>query len=130
MTQREQKLVDKVSKLEPQDRRVLVHAHKVRTYKDKAFNAIPKDPDSDPMDPEREMIMEETIADINYRYQKATVLRVSNNTTTKLEPGDIVIYEIGKLKEFDLVKDVSILRDYDVEFIEVDPTIDKTPKIY
>lgn len=118
MNKKTEKLIDKVKDLKPLEGRVLIVPDKVRTYKDKGLEGKPKDPNIKPedIDAETEMVMEEVITDVNYRFQTGTVIQKAEDET-RFEVGDTVIYQIGALKEFDLVKGVSILRKYDVEFV-------------
>ncbi len=120
MNKKIERLIDKCAYLTPLDGRVLVVSDKLRTYKEKQFKTYPKDPDikEEDVDHETEMVMEEVMADVNYRYQTATVLQTPTDEI-RFKVGDIIVYQIGALKEFDLVKGVSTLRKYEVEFIKL-----------
>ena len=112
MTSKIQRLIEKCSQVLPLERRILVYPEKVRTYKhthpvlDDEKN-IGKDPLKGEMSTK---VIEE---DINYRFQKAVVLQKTDDET-RFNIGDTIVYNVGSLVEFDLLKGVSILRAYDV----------------
>jgi hypothetical protein len=114
-------LVIKCQTLEPLDGRVLVHPLKLRTYE-----SVTKEPDMEavkaaklnPMEDEipHEM-MKQKIYDINHTYQRAIVLQVAKNEQ-KLVVGDTIIYKVSNLNDFDLIKGVSVLKNFEVIAIE------------
>ena len=102
--------------INPLEGRVLVAANKVRTYKDKTFISKPVDPEvkeEDIIPNKTEMVMEEVIGNVNYRYQTAVVLQVPEDEK-RFNIGNTVLFDIGALQGFDYIKGVSILRKYDV----------------
>jgi len=116
MTNKVEKLISKCSSIRPLEGRILVMPSKVRTYKSIGHEAKPSDPNvkvTDIIPGETEMTLEEKEIDVNYRYQVATVL-VLPEDEQRFKVGDQVLYNIGSLQEFDYIKDVSILRKYDV----------------
>ena len=108
-------LIEKCSMLDPLDGRVIILPGKVRTHKQKQMAARPKDPEvkEEDVDSETEMIMEEVMVDVNYRYQKATVLQKPVDET-RFNVGDTIIYQVGTTFDFDLVKGASLIRKFDV----------------
>jgi hypothetical protein len=115
MNNKQQKLMAGCAVINPFEGRILVAANKMRTYKDKTFQSRPVDPDVKEEDKtaETEMIMEEVIGNVNYRYQTAVVLQVPEDEE-RFNIGDTVLFDIGALQMFDYIKGVSILRRYDV----------------
>ena len=115
MNTKQQKLMEACAKINPLEGRILVAANKVRTYKDKTFQARPVDPDvkDEDINSETEMIMEEVVGNVNYRYQTAVVLQVPEDEK-RFNIGDTVLFDLGALQVFDYIKGVSVLRKYDV----------------
>ena len=112
------KLAEKVRLVKPLDGRVLVHPLRLRTYKDEQIVLDDeKNKGKDPLTEEMEVKKVKT--DINYRYQKAVVLKVPDDEV-RFQIGDIIVYDVGSLKEFDLFKGVSVLRKYDIVAITTD----------
>jgi hypothetical protein len=118
MNNKQQKLMTVCAVINPLEGRVLVAANKVRTYKDKTFTSSPVDPEvkEEDITPETEMVMEEVIGNVNYRYQTALVLQVPEDEE-RFEIGDTILYDIGALQVFDYIKGVSTLNKYDVRFV-------------
>lgn len=116
MTNKQQKLADKCANIEPLDGRILIAPNRVRTYKELGHKTYPADPnikEADVIHGETEMVMEETLIDVNYRYQTGVVVQKSVDET-RFNVGDTIIYGIGAPIEFDYIKGVSILKKYDV----------------
>jgi hypothetical protein len=109
MTNKEQRLVEKCVDIEPLGYKILVAPHKLRTYKEKQM--VLDDEANKGKDPIKdEMVQKEEIRDLSYRYQKATVLRSGRSPQDELfEVGEVIVYGIGDLIEFDLIKGISIL---------------------
>ena len=118
MNGKQQKLMVKCKTINPLEGRVLVAANKVRTYKDKQMKASPVDPEVRPEDitSETEMVMEEVIGDVNYRYQTAVVLQKSEDET-RFNIGDTVLFDLGALQDFDYIKGVSTLNKFDIRYV-------------
>ena len=116
MNKKIQNLVNKCSNIEPLDGRVLVHPMKLRTYE-----SVTKEPDyeaakgKNPI--EEEMPMKQKIYTVNYAYQRAVVLQVAKNEP-RLKVGDTIIYKVSNMLEFDLIKGVSMLKNFEVIAIE------------
>ena len=115
MTNKELKLVEKCSKIETLEGRILIAPHKIRTRKDKQFVGRPKDETikEEDIDADTEMVMVEEMVDVNQRFQLATVLQVPSDEV-RFNIGDTIVYQIGTTFDFDFVKDVSYIRKYDV----------------
>ena len=115
MTNRQLKLVEKCSTLEPLDGRVIVLPNKVKTYKDLQFVGRPKDTEIKEQDiePDTEMVMIEEEIDVNYRYQTAMVLKVPSDEI-RFNVGDTIIYVANTAFDFDYVKGTSLIKKYDV----------------
>jgi len=118
MNKKQGKLIVACAAIDPLEGRVLVAPDKVRTYKDKTFQSRPVDPEvkEEDINVETEMIMEEVIGDVNYRYQTAMVLQMSDDEK-RFKIGDTILYDIGALKVFDYIKGVSELNKYDVRYV-------------
>lgn len=119
MNNKQQRLADKCADLKPLEGRVLVAPNKVRTYKSTGLSSRPVDPDvkeEDIIEGTTEMIMEEVVTDVKYRYQSAVVLMVPEDET-RYGVGDTVLFDLAAMQEFDYIKGVSILRKYDVHFV-------------
>jgi len=117
MNNKQQKLMVKCETINPLEGRILVAANKVRTYKDLRFESTPVDPEvkEEDITSETEMIMEEVMGDVNYRYQTAVILQKSADEK-RFDIGDTVLFDIGALQEFDFIKGVSSLNKFDVRF--------------
>ena len=112
MTNKVQRLIEKCSQVSPLEGRILVSPERVRTYKqEQTFRDDEASAGSNPVTDEQKT--KTTIVDVNYRYQKAVVLKTYEGED-RFTVGDTIIYGIGALDEFDLFKGVSILRKYDV----------------
>lgn len=118
MNKKQGKLIIACAIIDPLEGRILVAANKVRTYKDKTFQSRPVDPEvkEEDINAETEMIMEEVIGDVNYRYQTAIVLQKPEDEE-RFSIGDTILYDIGALKVFDYIKGVSELNKYDVRYV-------------
>lgn len=119
MNNKQQRLAIKCADIKPLEGRILVAPNKVRTYKDKGFESTPVDSEATDeaiVAGETEMIMKEVIRDVNYRFQTAVVLQKPEDET-RFNIGDTIIYELGALQEFDLIKGVSTLRKYDAGYV-------------
>ena len=118
MNKKQGKLIVACAAVDPLEGRILVAADKVRTYKDKTFQSRPVDPEvkEEDINVETEMIMEEVIGNVNYRYQTAMVLQKSEDEE-RFAIGDIILYDIGALKVFDYIKGVFELNKYDVRYV-------------
>ena len=105
MNNKQQKLMTACAVVNPLEGRILVAADKVRTYKDKTFTSSPVDPEvkEEDITPETEMVMEEVIGNVNYRYQTALVLQVPEDET-RFNTGDTILFDIGALQGFDYIK--------------------------
>ena len=119
MTKKIENLIEKCANIIPLDGRVLVAPLKLRTYKKLGHTAKPVNPNinEDEIDAETEMVMVEEMQDVNYRFQKAIILQVPRNRLpheSKFDVGDTIIYNVGDLVEFDLIKGVSMLRAHQV----------------
>jgi len=117
MNKKTLRLIEKGTNYTPLEGRILIVPNKIRTHKDKGFESRPVDPDSDPMDPDREMIMQEVITDVNNNFQTGIVIQKPEDET-RFNVGDTIVFQLRALQEFDLIKGVSMIRKYDVEFIE------------
>jgi hypothetical protein len=115
MNNKQKRLADKLAIHNPVEGRILVCPDKLRTYKYKGFNSTPVDPDvkEEDITSETEMRMEEAEMTANHKFQTAVVLQKPSDET-RFDIGDTVVFYLGALEEFDLVKGVSILRKYDV----------------
>ena len=112
MTNKVQRLIEKCSQVSPLEGRILVSPERVRTYKqEQTFRDDEASAGSNPVTDEQKT--KTKIVDVNYRYQKAVVLKTYEGED-RFAVGDTIIYGIGALDEFDLFKGVSILRKYDV----------------
>lgn len=116
MNKRIENLVKKCSVIEPLEGRVLVHPLKLRTYEttDTVLDEE-KNKGKNPM--LDEMVTKKKIVTINYAYQKAIILQVAKNEP-RLKIGDIIIYKVSNLIEFDLIPGVSMLKNFEVIAIE------------
>lgn len=116
-----EKLIEVCLTLEPMDGRIIILPGKVRTYKERQMVPKPLDPESFKIDEDYdesnevipEVTMEEELIDVNYRYQKAVVLQKPDDEN-RLNVGDTIIYQIGTIFDFDLIKGVSLIRKWDV----------------
>jgi len=118
MNKKVENLVKKCSNIEPLDGRVLVHPLKLRTYE--SINPEPdyekaKEEGLDPM--KDEMPMKQKLYNVNYAYQRAIVLQTAPNEP-KLKVGDTIIYKVSNLIDFDILKGVSLLKNFEVIAIE------------
>ena len=112
MTKKIINLIKRVEEITPLEGRVLVSPHKIRTYKEThPVLDDEKNKDKDPLKDEMEVKM--VTEDINYRFQRATVLRTPADET-RFKVGDEIIYNVGALQDFDVFKGVSVLKKYDV----------------
>ena len=118
MTNKIVRLIEKCKSFEPLEGRILVHPLKVKTYKAKEPMPVRGDMTVDEMQiGEKEVDVKMVERDVMYRYQRAIVLQVANDEI-RFTSGNIIIYNVGALHTFDLIKDVSLLRKYDVVAIE------------
>ena len=116
MNKKQSKLIIACAVIDPLEGRILVAANKVRTYKDKTFESTPVDPEvkkEDIIPGTTEMVLQEVIGNVNYRYQTAIVLQTSDDEE-RFNIGDTVLFDLGALQNFDYIKGVSVLRKYDV----------------
>lgn len=115
MTDKVIKLIDQCRKFTPLDGRVLVHALKVRQIKQADYSFDLADTKkNEGKDPTKHKVELKKIQPmINAKYQLAIVLQVPFDET-RFKVGDTVVYPIGAINPFDLVKGVSVLRKYDI----------------
>lgn len=116
-TNKTKRLEIKCASYKPLDGRVLVEPLRVRSYKTAGHRTeVNIDEEGNPiLDEEGEATqkMIEQEGSVNYRYQIANVLAIPTDET-RFEVGDTVVYEIGNLMEFDLIKGVSMIRKFNV----------------
>jgi hypothetical protein len=133
MSKKIQTLIDKCSAFEMLDGRVLIHPLKLRTYE-----SVNQEPDYEKAKAENlnmtedEMPMKQKIYDVNYAYQRAVVLKCASNDP-KLHIGDTIIYKVSNVIAFDLLPNVSMLKNFEVIAIDrggknIWPTLQQTTK--
>ena len=111
-----EELINECSKFTPLDGRVLVHALKYRQVKqeDYSFDLDEKSKMNKGKDPEKHRVdLKKIHPKVNAKYQEAIVLQVPVDED-RFNVGDKVVYPIGVINPFDLVKGVSVLRKYDI----------------
>jgi len=118
MTKKIETLINKCTAFEMLDGRVLIHPLKLRTYE-----SVVDEPDYEEgkkkglNQHEDEMPMKKKVYDVNYSYQRAVVLKCASNDP-KLHVGDTIIYKVSNVIAFDLLKGVSMLKNFEVIAIE------------
>ena len=119
-------LINQCRKFTPLDGRVLVHALKLRTLKQKdySFDVDNNSKANEGKDATKHRVdLKKIQPKVNAKYQEAVVLQVPFDES-RFKPGDSVIYPIGLINDFDLVKGVSILRKYDIACVMSNTEID------
>jgi hypothetical protein len=108
-------LMDECRKFVPLDGRVLVHALKIRQVKQSDYSFDLADTKANEgKDPKKHRVdLQKIQPKINAKYQEAIVLQVPFDEN-RFTVGDTVVYPMGVINPFDLVKGVSILRKYDI----------------
>lgn len=111
-------LITKCSNIRLLDDRVLVAPFKLRSYETTDTTVDANSDKNKGKDPVKD-IMKTTkkVYEVNYSYQRATVLAKSDNVKD-LEIGDVIIYKISNPMEFDLIKGVSMLKRYEIIGVE------------
>ena len=118
-------LINECRKYTPLDGRVLVHPLKIRQIKQRDYSFDLADTKANEgKDPKKHRVdLKKVQPKVNAKYQVAVVLQVPFDET-RFKPGDQVVYPIGCLNDFDLVKNVSVCRKYDVAAVVHDPLED------
>ena len=119
-------LINECRKFVPLDGRVLVHALKIRQVKQEDYSfEVDKTKANEGKDPSKHRVdLKKIQPKINAKYQEAIVLQVPFDET-RFVPGDRVIYPIGAINPFDLIKGVSLLRKYDIACVVTNNEIDE-----
>jgi hypothetical protein len=118
MNKKVENLINKCSVIEPLEGRVLVHPLKLRTYESTTQEPDYEKAKAEGRNPmEDEMPMKQKIYDVNYAYQRAIVLQVAKNEP-RLKIGNTIIYKVSNLLAFDLIPNVSMLKNFEVIAIE------------
>lgn len=109
------KLIDQCKQYTPLDGRVIVYALKIKQVKQEAYGLEPADTKSNEgKDPKIHRIdLKKVRPMINAKYQEAVVLQIPDDEN-RFKIGDTVIYHIGAVNSFDIVKGASMLRKYDI----------------
>lgn len=115
MSKKIDELINECRKFVPLDGRVLVHALKIRQVKQEDYSfEVDKTKANEGKDPSKHRVdLKKIQPKINAKYQEAVVLQTEYNET-RFKPGDRVVYPIGAINPFDLIKGVSLLRKYDI----------------
>jgi hypothetical protein len=118
-------LIAECRKFVPLDGRVLVHALKIRQVKQEDYSFDLADTKANEgKDPSKHRVdLKKIQPKINAKYQEAIVLQVPFDEN-RFKPGDTVVYPIGAINPFDLVKGVSMLRKYDIACVITNNDID------
>ena len=117
MTNKTQRLIEKCANYRPLEGRVLVEpmtlfiTKTIGTVSEPILDDEGKEVLLDNGIPEMKMIEGEI--KVNKRHQRAIVLQLPEDEN-RFKVGDVIIYEIGGLSEFDLIRGVSIIRKYNV----------------
>jgi hypothetical protein len=108
-------LIEQCRNYVPLDGRVLVHALKIRQIKQEDYTFDVADTKANEgKDPSKHRVdLKKVNPKVNAKYQEAVVLQVPFDET-RFKVGDTVVYPIGSINPFDLVKGVSVLRKYDI----------------
>lgn len=108
-------LIVECRKFVPLDGRVLVHALKIRQIKQSDYSFDLADTKANEgKDPSKHRVdLKKIQPKINAKYQEAVVLQIPFDEI-RFKAGDTIIYPIGALNPFDLIKGVSMLRKYDI----------------
>jgi len=122
-------LIDQCHKYTPLDGRVLIHALKIRQVKQSDYSFDLADTKANEgKDPSKHRVdLKKIQPKVNAKYQEAIVLQVPLDEN-RFRVGDTVVYSIGLLNQFDLIKGVSVLRKYDIAAVVTDNGIDIVPK--
>lgn len=92
---------------------VLVKLYKPRTYKQE--QKVLDEEKNKGKDPKKDILALKTVEEkVMYNMQQAIVLAIDPNNRLAYEPGDLVIVDVRKLKDFDLFKDTKLCNLYDV----------------
>lgn len=119
-------LINSCRKFTPLDGRVLVHALKIRQIKqeDYSFELDKESKMNEGKDPQKHRVdLKKVQPKINAKYQEAVVLQVPFDET-RFKVGDVVVYPIGAINPFDLIKGVSVLRKYDIAAVVIDNEVE------
>ena len=110
----------------PLDGRVLVHALKIRQVKQADYSFDLADTKANQgKDPEKHRVdLKKVQPKVNAKYQEAIVLQVPFDET-RFKVGDKVVYPIGSINPFDLIKGVSVLRKYDIAAVIINNDVDE-----
>lgn len=108
-------LINECRKYTPLDGRVLVHTLKIRKVRqdDHSFDLADTKANEGKNPAIHRVDLKKVRPMINAKYQEAIVLQVPMDET-RFKPGDRVIYPMGCINPFDLIKGVSLLRKYDI----------------
>lgn len=118
-------LIDECKKFIPLDGRVLVHPLKIRQVKqsDYSFDLDKESKANQGKNPEVHRVdLMKIQPKINAKYQSAIVLQVPFDET-RFKVGDEVLYPIGAIQLFDVIKGVSVLRKYDIAAVVINNEI-------
>jgi hypothetical protein len=118
-------LINECRKFIPLDGRVLVHALKIRQIKqtDYSFDLDEKSKMNEGKDASKHRVdLKKINPKINAKYQEAVVLQVPFDEN-RFKVGDTVIYAMGVINPFDLIKGVSVLRKYDIAAVKTNNDI-------
>lgn len=109
---KEQKMINDAWQFKMLDDRLLVQPLPLRTYEE--TDTVLDDEANKGKNPMLEELQtKQKVVTINYMYQEAVVLNVSENIKD-IQIGDHVIYKVSNLTNFDMVEGVSMLRRYEV----------------
>jgi hypothetical protein len=120
-------LINECRKYTPLDGRVLVHALKIRQVKqeDYSFELDKESKMNEGKDPSKHRVdLKKVMPKINAKYQEAIVLQIPFDEN-RFSVGDTVVYPIGAINPFDLIKGVSVLRKYDIAAVVINNGIDE-----
>jgi hypothetical protein len=108
-------LINECRKYTPLDGRVLVHTLKIRKVRqdDHSFDLADTKANEGKNPAIHRVDLKKVRPMINAKYQEAIVLQVPMDEN-RFKPGDRVVYPIGCVNPFDLIKGVSLLRKYDI----------------
>jgi hypothetical protein len=132
MSKKINELINECRKFIPLDGRVLVHALKIRQVKqsDYSFDLDETSKANEGKDPSKHRVdLKKIQPKINAKYQEAIVLQVPFDET-RFKPGDTIVYPIGVINPFDLIKGVSMLRKYDIACVITNNEIDEQTNRY
>jgi hypothetical protein len=139
MNKKIDELINECRKYTPLDGRVLVHALKLRQIKQKehSFDFDETSKANEGKDQTKHRVdLKKIYPKINAKYQEAIVLQVPFDEQ-RFKPGDSVLYPIGLINDFDVIKGVSILRKYDIACVvsnndvneQTDENVDEVPEL-